>query len=72
MKIEIDPADVQVVAGNSLMKRENAEAFLRKNAALLKEAIKAAAQDVISEWVLDHEIDDPQVTDDDDDDWEDD
>lgn len=72
MRIEIDPADVQALAGNSLMKRENAEAFLKKNAALLKEAIKAAAQEVIGEWVLDHEIDEPQVVDDDEDDWEDD
>lgn len=72
MKIDLTPADLQKVAGNSLTKKTNAEAYLRKNKGRLIAAIRAAADEVLSDWVFDHEIDEPQVTDDEDNDGEED
>ena len=73
MKIDLTAADVQKLAGNSLTKKAAAEAYLKKNKSQLLAAIKEAAEEVISDWIFEHEIDEPQVKDDDEDnDWEED
>lgn len=70
MKIDLTAADVQRLAGNSLTKKANAEAYLKKNKSKLVAAIAEAAREVIEDWIFDHEIGEPQVTDDEDN-WED-
>ena len=64
MKIDLTAADLQKLAGNSLTKKANAEAYLKKNKGRLLAAIKEAAEEVIEDWIFEHEIDEPQVKDD--------
>ena len=71
MKIDLTAADLQKLAGNSLTKKANAEAYLKKNKGRLIAAIREAADEVITDWIFEHEIDEPQVTDEDDN-WEED
>jgi hypothetical protein len=72
MKIDLTASDLQKLAVNSLTKKAAAEAYLKKNKSKLIAAIKEAADEVIADWIFEHEIDEPQVTDDEDNDWEED
>ena len=72
MKIDLTAADLQKLAGNSLTKKAAAEAYLKKNKSRLIAAIKEAADAVISDWIFEHAIDEPQVKDDEEDNWEED
>jgi hypothetical protein len=67
MKIDLTAADIQHVAGNSLRKKAEAEKYLRKHKSKITAAIIEAAREVIGDWVFEHEVSEPQVTDDEDD-----
>lgn len=72
MKIDLTAADIQHAAGNSLRKKAEAEAFLKKHKSKITAAIIEAAKEVIGDWVFEQEINEPQVKDEDEDDWEED
>lgn len=67
MKIDLTEADVRKVAGNSLRKKANAEKFLQQHGRQILNEMKVVLEEVLSNWVLDEEIDDDQVEDDEDD-----
>lgn len=71
MKIDLTAADIQKIAGNSLTKKPNAEKFLKKHKAKLVAAMIEAANEIMEDWVFDHEITESPVEAADDD-WEDD